>query len=51
MNRDQKVETLKKNSKDKDGELRQVFTPDQFKTYVMKKDELMKKMKVQQGAF
>ena len=40
----QKLLTLKENDTAKDAELKQVFTDSQYKTYMTKKEELIKKM-------
>jgi hypothetical protein len=43
--RRQKLEVLKDNNAAKDEELKKVFTPDQFKLYQSKKQEIIKQMK------
>ena len=40
-----KMQTLKKDNKAKDAELKKILTADQFKTYLAKKEEIKKKFK------
>ena len=43
--RRQKLDILKADDKDKEKELKEIFTADQFKTYQAKKNEIKKQMK------